>query len=243
MRTMTCPNCGAEIAFADENVKSAQCKYCDSIFELDEHSGELRSVPADKKPQTQTEPQKENGDTKLSKLEKDKKICILVTFAGVALSLIPVSFFPYAGMMTMCAGLWGVLMVSIKIEELKSPVNPANEVDDKSGTEKKSNHRPARTSHPDEPQPSILLSLPIGLRASGQNFVEVQAMFEGTGFTNVSCEPLRDIFLRVKDKPGIVANVTIGGKTLPLNVWLGRNQKFPSDVPIVIHYHSFWMED
>lgn len=67
-----------------------------------------------------------------------------------------------------------------------------------------------------------------------ENYIKVEQLFIGAGFTNVKVVPLDDLTFGIKNKVGEVDDIIIDGKEI--SAYFRR--KFNSDVPVVITYHS-----
>jgi len=68
---------------------------------------------------------------------------------------------------------------------------------------------------------------------SQKNYVVIESIQTGVGFSHVKCVPLQDLTIGLLNKPGLVDSITIGGKEIT-----SGGKKFHKDAPVVITYHS-----
>ncbi len=68
----------------------------------------------------------------------------------------------------------------------------------------------------------------------GDDYLEVSALFEESGFTRIKPEKIDDLVLGLLTKDGEVEAVTVGG-----NNSFSAGEWVPSDTEVIIVYHTF----
>lgn len=66
-----------------------------------------------------------------------------------------------------------------------------------------------------------------------KNYVAVETILRGAGFTNITCIALNDLTVGLLKKPNMVESITINGKEID-----SGGKKFAPDAKVVISYHS-----
>ncbi|MCQ2460131.1 MAG: hypothetical protein MJ081_07160 [Ruminococcus sp.] len=79
------------------------------------------------------------------------------------------------------------------------------------------------------------VNLPLSSKElENRNYLDVAQLFAETGFTNIKCEPKRDLLVGLINKEGEVDEIIVNGKKK-----FNKKDRYRPDTEIIIKYHAF----
>ncbi|MBR2523182.1 MAG: hypothetical protein IKE53_01940 [Clostridiales bacterium] len=213
IKTITCPQCGANQSFEDNNT-STFCSYCGSQLVVENnnehiyrHIDEAELLRAEnEKIELLAKMRSNENNNKTKNMMFWIKMAIISIIVIVAVVLMIVGFTNDHNMMLSVVGM--LLLTVAFVVGVSFQTNGRTEDG---------------------------IKLPEAIRNyNSKSYIAIEQILRNAGFQNIQCIPLGDLTTGIIIKSGRVSSISINGN--PIMNYLGR---FPSDSKILITYHSF----